>query len=71
MRILNGLYKVFELIFFSVLFFGLVAPIGICYRLMRRDVLNLRLHTAQKSYWIERYQAQTNPQDFCTQFIGK
>jgi len=41
------------------------------YRLMGRDPLNLKLHGAQKSYWIERNQVSLIPESFYTQFIKK
>lgn len=68
---MEKLYKVIEGLVLGVVFFGLVAPISICYRLMGRDLLNLKLHRAQKSYWIERTQPKLISKGFFTQFISK
>ena len=70
-RTLERLYKVFKWVILVVVFFGLLAPISMFYRLTGRDPLNLELHDAQKSYWIERSQIKLTLKGFYTQFIKK
>lgn len=65
------LFKVIGSIVLGAVFFGLVTPISICYRLMGRDVLNLKLYSTKKSYWIERIRASKVPEGFFSQFISK
>lgn len=63
------LYKFIECAVLGVVFFGVIVPIALFYRLRGRDPLNLKLHGAQKSYWIERIQVGLVPKSFYTQFI--
>lgn len=65
------LYKFIECAVLGVVFFGVIVPIALFYRLLGRDPLNLKLHGAQKSYWIERPQARSSPKGFYRQFITK
>ena len=50
----------------GVLFFGLITPIAIFFKLFGRDELKLRVNTA-RSRWIEP-DADTEPQSFKNQF---
>lgn len=68
---MERLYRVFKFVLVGVVFFGLLAPISMFYRLTGRDPLNLKLHDAQRSYWIERSQSKLTLKGFYTQFIKK
>jgi hypothetical protein len=37
-----------------VLFFCVICPVGVVFRLMRRDALQLRRETQRKSYWMPK-----------------
>lgn len=38
----------------SILYYGVVTPIGLCMRLMHKDPLRLKFDPAATSYWIDR-----------------
>lgn len=40
--------------FLGVLFYGIFTPVGILFRAIRRDPLNLRTDPARETYWIDR-----------------
>ena len=48
------LHKVTSPIILGVMFFGLFAPVGLVFRLRRRDLMRRRFDKAAGSYWIPR-----------------
>jgi hypothetical protein len=42
----------------AIVYFGVLTPIGLCFRIARRDPLRLRSHPAE-TYWIPRTEAET------------
>lgn len=48
------LHKVTSPIILGAMFFGLFAPVGLVFRLRRRDVMRRRFDKAAASYWIPR-----------------
>ena len=66
---MGRLYKAVEAVILGVVFFGLLAPISMLYRLIGCDPLNLKLHSAKKSYWVERNQIGFISKSFYSQFI--
>ncbi len=45
--------KIISPIILSIIFFGLVTPIGILMRVFKKDLLNLKFNN-DKTYWIEK-----------------
>ena len=41
-------------IFFSIIFFLVVTPIGVIMRVIGKDILSLKYNKKNKSYWIEK-----------------
>jgi len=62
--------KLLLLIVLAFAFFGVIAPISMILRLMRLDVLNLKLSYSKESYWIERSNVQ-HTKNFWSQIILK
>ena len=52
----------------AVIFYLLVAPIGLALRLFRVDLLNSRINPQDKSYWKKKESKDLNPQDYERQF---
>ena len=68
---MRRIYKVVEVIILGVIFFGLLAPISMLYRLIGCDPLNLKLHNAKTSYWVERNNIGFISKTYYSQFINK
>ncbi len=47
-----------------LLYFGVFLPIGILFRLLRRDALQLRMNRNQETYW----QSKTEPKDLASYY---
>lgn len=69
--VLVKIYKLIEFVVLAVLFFGIVTPVSMLFRFMGLDLLNLKLHRAQKSYWVKRQVKQLSANSFYSQFIKK
>lgn len=54
-------------LFLGVLFYGIFTPVGILFRTIGRDPLNLRPDPARESYWIER-RASSSARRYFNQF---
>jgi len=52
----------------AVLFYGVVTPIALLFRLLGKDPLRLRLEPGAHSYWIERTPPGPAPQTMTNQF---
>ncbi|MBN1492960.1 MAG: hypothetical protein JW938_02295 [Candidatus Omnitrophica bacterium] len=52
----------------SVVFYVLMAPIGIILRLIRKDVIGQRLDNKASSYWHERKEKRFDPKHYERQF---
>ncbi|WP_159731932.1 SxtJ family membrane protein [Methylosinus sp. Ce-a6] len=59
------LHKIVNPIVMGVLFFGLLTPIAIVFRLLARDMLALRFDETAESYWMRR---DASPSDMRKQF---
>ena len=77
-RALNPLYVVLSLlaaplglvvgeIFLLLIFFGVILPIGLAFRLRRRDALHLQMDRTCDSYWQPKKQP-TGPASYLRQF---
>ena len=51
----------------AIIFYALVTPLGLLFRLMGRDVLDRRLRSDQNSYWQTKHAAE-NPERYLRQF---
>ena len=67
MKVAGKIGQVVSSLILGVLFYGVFSPVGLMVRLLRKDLLNQRMDTKNKSYWIkknlepfskERYQQQ-------------
>ena len=52
----------------GLLFFGIITPIGILFRLFRRDLLRLKMDPAAESYWIECSSTRRGTERYFKQF---
>jgi hypothetical protein len=52
----------------AVMFYLLVAPIGLLWRVLGKDPLRLRFDPRAASYWIERRPPGPEPETFTNQF---
>ena len=62
------LHHVVNPIVMGFLFFVVITPIGLVFKVMRKDILNLRLDREAKSYWIERTPPGPAPETMKNQF---
>ena len=62
------LNRIVSPIVMGVLYFCLIAPIGMAMRLARRDPLRLSFDRATKSYWVERDPPGPTQESFLRQF---
>lgn len=60
--------KVVSPIALGVLFYGLIAPMGVVARLIGKDLLRLKLDAAADSYWIRRDPPGPPPKSMTNQF---
>lgn len=51
----------------AALFYGVFTPIGLCFRLLGRDTLDLKLQPGRESYWI-RKKTPDDPLRYLQQF---
>lgn len=58
------LSKIFGELSMLLLYFGVFLPIGILFRLLRRDALQLRMNRNQETYW----QSKTEPKDLASYY---
>lgn len=47
----------------ALIFFGIVTPISLFLRFIKKDILDLKLNTKSKSYWIENKEPIGNMKD--------
>jgi hypothetical protein len=62
------LHRVVSPLVLGVIFFAVITPMGICMRLLGKDLLRLRLDQDAASYWIERKPPGPAPDTFQDQF---
>jgi hypothetical protein len=62
------LHAVVSPLVMGVVFFGVVAPMGLCMRLLGKDPLRRRLDPGAASYWIERQPPGPAPDTMRNQF---
>jgi hypothetical protein len=62
------LHAVVSPLVMGVVFYGVVAPMGLCMRLLGKDPLRRRLDPAAASYWIERRPPGPAPDTMRQQF---
>jgi hypothetical protein len=62
------LAKVVSPVALGLLFYGVIAPIGIVMRLVGKDPLRLKLDRATDSYWIRRTPPGPQPDSMNNQF---
>ena len=62
------LHKIVSPIILGFLFYGTVTPTGLIMRLLRKDLLNLRLDRKTESYWIHRKPPGPEPKSMTDQF---
>jgi hypothetical protein len=62
------LNKVVSPIVLGILFYAVIAPMGLAMRLMGKDPLRLRLEPAAPSYWIVREPPGPSPKSMSRQF---
>ena len=60
--------KVVSPIALGVLFYGVLAPMGVVMRLMGKDPLRLKLDSGANSYWIRRKPPGPPPDSMTNQF---
>lgn len=56
----NLLHGLMSPIVIGIIFFTVITPIGLIMRLMRKDLINLRLNKNALSYWIPRNKEMDN-----------
>tara|TARA_B100001250_G_scaffold412653_1_gene444470 strand:- start:1215 stop:1640 length:426 start_codon:yes stop_codon:yes gene_type:complete len=64
----NLLHRIISPIIIGIIFFLVITPIGIIMRLMRKDLLNLRINNNASSYWIARNKEIDNHSSMTKQF---
>ena len=64
----NLLHRFISPIVIGIIFFIVITPIGLIMRLMRKDLLNLRLNQDTSSYWIARNKEMDNNSSMTQQF---
>ena len=52
----------------ALLFYLLITPLAILFRLLKKDPLHLRSDSAARSYWIERHPPGPPPETMANQF---
>jgi hypothetical protein len=60
--------KIVSPVALAILFYGVVAPIGMLVRLTGKDPLRLRLDSGAESYWIPRKPPGPPPESMTNQF---
>jgi len=68
MRVGALLHAIVSPVVLAVMFYLLVAPIGLLWRLLGKDPLRLRFEPNAASYWIERSPPGPEPETFTNQF---
>jgi hypothetical protein len=68
MRVGAVLHAIVSPIVLAVMFYLLVAPIGLLWRVLGKDPLRLRFEPRAASYWIERRPPGPEPETFTNQF---
>ncbi|MEK7224692.1 MAG: SxtJ family membrane protein [Bacteroidota bacterium] len=68
MRVASCIGAIVTSIAMVVLFYFIFTPIAIVLRLLKKDVLNLRIEPKQKTYWLERPQKEFKKEDYERQF---
>ena len=61
------LHKIVNPVIMALLFYGTVLPTGLIARVLKKDLLRLRLDASASSYWIER-SSETAESSFKNQF---
>ena len=64
----NLLHRLMSPIVIGIIFFIVITPIGLIMRLMRKDLLNLRLNQDASSYWVARNKEMDNNSSMTQQF---
>ena len=62
------LHKIVSPLIMGLIFFTTVVPTGLIVRLLGKDLLGLKLHPEQASYWIERNPPGPAPETMKNQF---
>ena len=68
MRVGAVLHAIVSPLVLAVMFYLLVAPIGLLWRVLGKDPLRLRFEPQAASYWIERRPPGPEPETFTNQF---
>jgi hypothetical protein len=56
-----------SMLILAALFYGVFTPIGLCFRLLGRDALGLKLQPGRDSYWIPK-ETPDDPRRYLQQF---
>ncbi len=67
-RIGQVLFSITNPIIMGVVFFAVLAPLGLMFRLLHRDVLRLKKDAGAESYWWQRDPPGPDPQTMKNQF---
>jgi hypothetical protein len=59
-RLGNLLNVVISPIILAILFYLIITPMGIFLKLVKKDILNLKLSSQKETYWIKSSRPQTN-----------
>ncbi|MBI2609174.1 MAG: hypothetical protein HYW47_06190 [Deltaproteobacteria bacterium] len=62
------LHKITTPVLMGIIFFGVITPMAIFLKLLKKDIINLQWTEAQKSYWIERTPPGPKPETMKYQF---
>ena len=62
------LSRITQPVIMALLFFTTVVPTGLIARMLKKDLLRLRLDASASSYWIERASSETAESSFKNQF---
>lgn len=68
MKVVHALLKGASVLFFSILFFLILTPLSILLRVMRIDLLKLKIDPELKSYWVSRPNEQAQKNSMHSQF---
>jgi len=68
MRIAAILGIVVNTILMTIIFYGIFTPIGIFFRIIRKDILNLKFDKEAYTYWIDKPQKEFKKEDCLRQF---
>jgi len=64
-------FNMFAKIILGLIYFAVITPMALVYRLMRRDPLDRKYCGTQQSYWVIRATPIVTSNKFLKQFISK